>query len=1027
MSPPRASARAAWVLFAAFFVLVPAAAAQSTGVDQRADRERSIRNATVVAAKRPRIVVRGDRVWVAFLDARYTAVTEPYVNVSVSGGARWNGDDRRLNTEAAGSADYGDVQIASTGDGNVYALLLSNDGPFRDPTLTASRDGGGTWPGPPLTWLSERPSVERHEFTLAAGPGGRAYAAWRDNRNIGPASTDWSIFLRRTTDGGATWKAEQQLNVNEPPPPDGFGSRERSHEPALCAAAPARLYMAWRDRRHPTSTGSLAALPGRIVFRYSTDGGATLVPTSETRLDRADRNTQNPSAETDSQRPALACDDAGTVAAAWEDARSGAGDWDIYANVSTDGGVTWRAAETRVDGGPPGTKATRPKAVVLAGSPAAIVVAWEDDRNGGRDVYLARSTDSGASWSAPQRINTGNVDGAGASVPVESWDLASDGSAVVVAFIDARNGSRRDVFVARANDGGASFPAPERIDVGSAAGAADSTSVSAGVSPGGELAAFVDFRRQAVAGDVFVAGRAPVPDGVDADADGVPGPTDVCPDFPDPDQRDRDADARGTACDAFDDDPDDDIDADGLPGPRDNCPFVYNPVVPAGGQFDADLDGAGDACDFCPSNAEAVQRDIDGDRRGEACDPDLDNDGTANDTDLDDDSDGRGDAADNCPGVPNARQLDEDGNGVGDACDTQDLSITNLRAPSASRLTWDREPGATVYNVYVGRVAGLAANETGACLVAEIGVAAARSGLQPRAGEAWWFLATGESAVREGPVGRRSNGTARPQPPACTEAAARDWDGDGVFNARDGCPLAPDPSQADADRDATNDACDRFPRDAANDALDGDGIGGDADNCPDVPNGAQADADGDGIGDACDACPAAADRPARDDDRDGRPNACDADDDGDGLPDGIDGDDDGDGIADALDRCPAVSDGAQRDRDGDGTGDACDLDDTEVNELRLQKRPAGERALWTRETGAAAYALYTGLIANGAPPSTPSCAVPWSGAPAVDLALAVAPGQARFVLAAGRFGGNGLEGTLGRRSDGTERVANRCP
>lgn len=84
------------------------------------------------------------------------------------------------------------------------------------------------------------------------------------------------------------------------------------------------------------------------------------------------------------------------------------------------------------------------------------------------------------------------------------------------------------------------------------------------------------------------------------------------------------------------------------------------------------------------------------------------------------------------------------------------------------------------------------------------------------------------------------------------ELAARlDSDSDLVDDGQDNCPAVANSDQADGDRDAIGDACDRFPSDPGND-RDRDGLAAADDNCPAVANRGQRDWDGDGRGDACD-------------------------------------------------------------------------------------------------------------------------------------------------------------------------------
>ncbi|MDA8962900.1 thrombospondin type 3 repeat-containing protein [Pseudomonadales bacterium] len=93
---------------------------------------------------------------------------------------------------------------------------------------------------------------------------------------------------------------------------------------------------------------------------------------------------------------------------------------------------------------------------------------------------------------------------------------------------------------------------------------------------------------------------------------------------------------------------------------------------------DSDGDGTYDFQDNCPSVFNADQANLDGDAFGDACDSDIDGDGTDNAFDAfpndatesaDSDADNVGDNADNCINDANADQANLDGDTLGDTCD----------------------------------------------------------------------------------------------------------------------------------------------------------------------------------------------------------------------------------------------------------------------------------------------------------------------------------------------------------------------
>jgi hypothetical protein len=141
------------------------------------------------------------------------------------------------------------------------------------------------------------------------------------------------------------------------------------------------------------------------------------------------------------------------------------------------------------------------------------------------------------------------------------------------------------------------------------------------------------------------------------------------------------------------------------------------------------------------------------------------------------------------------------------------------------------------------------------------------------------------------------------EPAIGTDPKRPDTDGDHTVDGKDNCPTVSSPSQADLDHDGAGDVCD------ADD--DGDGLSDEAEGSS---YSRSADSDLDQRLDGADNCPREFNTSQSDVDRDGLGDAC-------------DDDDDADGVKDSSDLCESVPDPDQAISPIDGDlGDACDGD-----------------------------------------------------------------------------------------------------
>lgn len=343
--------------------------------------------------------------------------------------------------------------VADPEDPSFVALASRLDAPDFSCALHVSGDGGQRWtPVTPVPNLP--PGAEKcYGPEIAFDSRGRLFYLFVGLAGAG--NEPMGVYLTRSDDRGRTFSNPQQILG-----PLKFAVR-MAMDPERGRTG--RLHLVWIDAGSDPLLGGFGAPPNPIVAAHSDDGGRKFsrpVPVSDPQRERvvAPALDLGPGGEPyvsffDLKRDAL--DYHGLEGPVYE------GTWSVVATRSANGGRTF-GRNVEVDSGvvphervmliltmaPPG----------LAVGENGVCTAWTDGRFGDADVLARCSTDDGANWGKPTRLNDDRR-GNG------KWQFmprlaASSSGRIDAVFYDRRADPRnlfQHVFYTHSTDDGASF------------------------------------------------------------------------------------------------------------------------------------------------------------------------------------------------------------------------------------------------------------------------------------------------------------------------------------------------------------------------------------------------------------------------------------------------------------------------------------------------------------------------------------------------------------------------------------------
>ncbi|MCH9814847.1 MAG: choice-of-anchor D domain-containing protein [Actinomycetia bacterium] len=337
---------------------------------------------------------------------------------STDAGLTWS---TPVNLSAPGASAYTEQIVGSADGRNLTAVWFRGGGFGGVVQTTTSSDGGATWSTP--SDVSDPAGAGLVPQIAGSPQHGRLTVVWMD---LNFDTFSLQILTSSSTDGGLTWSNPQNLS--------GGGPDDDAYEPAITSSADGTQLTAVWDEFDGSNFIVRAA--------SSSDAGANWAEPVE--LSSSGRNAEDQQMASSS--------DGRFVTAAWEQ-RNDDGDKIIQTSTSKDSGMSWSPP---ADLSAPGQSAGQVD-VTASSDGGRFAVAWTRD-DGTKDVVqVARSTDGGSSWGTPENLSDPAED---SNNPALAG--ASDGKTLRAVWAQD-NGDDAVVRSAISSDSGASWSSPERV------------------------------------------------------------------------------------------------------------------------------------------------------------------------------------------------------------------------------------------------------------------------------------------------------------------------------------------------------------------------------------------------------------------------------------------------------------------------------------------------------------------------------------------------------------------------------------